>query len=207
MNLTYISRTLISDRGHDDARLLAETDIPSINAPIVILGDPGLGKTELTKTLEAQFGFKRVTGGAFYRNQNIARYSTPPNSKLIIDGLDEITSSSGVSAIDEVLKKLSGAGNPNFILSCRSADWQGSTDRYKISEDYGVEPVTLHLQPFTYQDATAFLRSYDETIDVERVSYELCGRGTHRSWRRGRLASHCRSPSYTEPVRRQTAHT
>ena len=129
----------------------------------------GLSFRAYTKTLEAQFGFKRVTGGAFYRNQNIARYSTPPNSKLIIDGLDEITSSSGVSAIDEVLKKLSGAGNPNFILSCRSADWQGSTDRYKISEDYGVEPVTLHLQPFTYQDATAFLRSYDETIDVERV--------------------------------------
>lgn len=169
MSQAYIPRTLISDRGREDERVITEADIPSINAPIVILGDPGLGKTELTKALEARFGFQRVAGGVFYRNQNIQRYTTPPDSKLIIDGLDEITSSSGISAIDEILKKLSERGNPNFILSCRSADWQGSTDRYKISEDYGTEPVTLHLQPFTYEDATAFLKSYDDEIEVELV--------------------------------------
>src|SRR5882757_4712705 len=157
----YIPRTLILNRGHRDEETITESDIPSIDAPIVILGDPGLGKTKLSETLEKQFGYNRVAGGAFYRNQNNARYATPLNSKLIIDGLDEIAAASGASAVDEVLKKLSEMGNPNFVLSCCSADWQGSTDRYKINEDYGAEPVTLHLQPFTYEDATAFLSSYD----------------------------------------------
>jgi hypothetical protein len=169
----YIARTLVLNRGYRDEKVITESDIPSINAPIVILGDPGLGKTELSKTLERQFGYNRVAGGAFYRNQNSARYATPLDSKLIIDGLDEIASSSGVSAVDEVLKKLSEIGNPNFVLSCRSADWQGSTDRYKISEDYGAEPVTLHLQPFTYEDATAFLISHDGAIDATDVLDQL----------------------------------
>ena len=160
----YIPRTLIKDRGQDNETVLTEADIPLIKGPIVILGDPGLGKTQLTKTLELRYGFKRVAAGTFYRMQNYAALQTATTGKLIIDGLDEITSSSGFSAIDEVLRKLSELHSPNFVLSCRSADWQGSTDRYKISQDYGVEPVTLHLQPFTFEDAVAFLSSYSKSI-------------------------------------------
>lgn len=169
----YISRTLIANRGRSDERVISEAEIPFIAAPIVILGDPGSGKTELTKTLEKQLSFVRFTGGTFYRNQNNVRLGHESNRRLIIDGLDEIASSSGVSPIDEVLKKLSQIGNPNFVLSCRSADWQGSTDRYKIREDYGVEPVTLHLQPFTYENARVFLTTRDEKIDANYVLDEL----------------------------------
>lgn len=167
--MPYIPRTLVLSRGNDDERIIVEDDVASISAPIVILGDPGLGKTELTKELERRFGFTRITGGAFYRTQNLSRLTTSAESKLIIDGLDEITSSSDASAIDEVLRKLSQIGNPNFILSCRSADWQGFTDRYKIAEDYGVEPVTLHLEPFTYEDARAFLNTYSSAIVADQV--------------------------------------
>jgi hypothetical protein len=173
MTANYIPRTLIANRGRHDENVIGEADILYIDAPIVILGDPGLGKTELTKSLEDEFGFVRVSAGAFYRNHNLTRFHVPGNTKIIIDGLDEITSSSGVSAIDEILKKLSQIGNPNFILSCRSADWQGSTDRHKIGSDYGAEPVTLNLQPFTYNDAKQFLDSYGETINADRVLREL----------------------------------
>jgi hypothetical protein len=169
----YIPRTLIRDRAQHDEKVIADSDIPSIEAPVIILGDPGLGKTKLTKALEERFGFKRFTGGSFYRMEDYARLQTAPDSKLIIDGLDEITSSSSFSAIDEVLRKLSKVGSPNFILSCRSADWQGSTDRYKIREDYGVEPVTLHLQPFGYEDATTFLNTYNEAISAHEALDEL----------------------------------
>jgi len=169
----YIPRTLIVNSGKRNERAISEADIPSIDAPIIILGDPGLGKTELTKRLESQFGFRRVAAGAFYRNQNSARYRVASDSKLIIDGLDEIASSSSTSAIDEILKKLSEIGYPNFILSCRSADWQGSTDRYKINEDYGEQPVTLHLQAFTYEDATAVLHSFDANTDANVILQQL----------------------------------
>jgi hypothetical protein len=168
----YISRTLIANRGRHDEKVISEVDIPHIEAPVVILGDPGLGKTELTKSLADKFGFVRVSGGTFYRSQNLDRFKISTDTKIIIDGLDEITAS-GVSAIDEVLKKLSQIGNPTFILSCRSADWQGSTDRYKIGTDYGAEPVTLNLQPFTYNDAKAVLESHEGNIDADHVLRKL----------------------------------
>ena len=60
MTRNYISRTLIANRGSSDERLITETEIPTIDTPAVILGDPGLGKTELTKMLEKQFGYPPV---------------------------------------------------------------------------------------------------------------------------------------------------
>jgi hypothetical protein len=173
MTREYVPRTLIANRGRSDERVISEAEIPSIDAPVVILGDPGLGKTELTKMLEKQFAYIRIPGGTFYRNQNITSLNFSHETRLIIDGLDEIASSSGISAIDEVLKKLSQIANPKFVLSCRSADWQGSTDRHKIRDDYGAEPVTLHLQPFTYEDAKAFLVSRRGNIDGDHVLGEL----------------------------------
>jgi hypothetical protein len=170
---TYISRTLVANRGQRDERAIGEADIPSIDAPIIILGDPGLGKTELTKSLEREFSYVRIAGGTFYRNLDTSGFRSTFATKLIIDGLDEIVSSSGMSATDEVLRKLSQIGYPSFILSCRSADWQGSTDRHKIGDDYGAEPVTLHLQPFTHDNAKIFLHSYDAGIDADHVLGEL----------------------------------
>jgi hypothetical protein len=172
----YISRTLIANKGSPDERIVTETEIATLGAPLIILGDPGLGKTELTKSVSRKMGVVRVAGGTFYRNENPGRFAVTPGTTLVVDGLDEITSSSGSSAVDEVLKKLSQMGNPNFILSCRSADWQGSTDRYKIGTDYGVEPVTLHLQPFSYEEAKQFLQSYDQGINAEHILNELAQR-------------------------------
>lgn len=173
MHTSYISRSLIRNRGLRDELTIREIDIDLIDAPVVILGDPGLGKTELTKHLEETLDYVRVPAGTFHRNQNRSRFHIKPSQKLIIDGLDEIASSSGLSAIDTVLGKLSEIGQPNFILSCRSADWQGSTDRHKIKADYGVEPVTLHLQPFSYNDAKRFLESYSASIQASDILDEL----------------------------------
>ena len=63
-----------------------------------------------------------------------------------------------------------------MILSCRAADWQGSTDRYKIATDYGVEPTTLLLQPFSYEDAIRFLTAFDKGIDAKGILRDLAAR-------------------------------
>jgi len=95
---------------------------------------------------------------------------------LIIDGLDEITTRTGGGAVDEVLEKLSSLGRPNFVLSCRAADWQGSTARHKIESDYGTAPTILHLLPFSYDNAKQFLAEYIEEIRAEEVLDELSKR-------------------------------
>ena len=76
-----------------------------------------------------------------------------------------------------MLEKLSAAGNPPFILSCREADWLGAADRGRIAQDYGAAPVVLHLQPFTRENARNFLSGTFRTIDADGLLHELERRG------------------------------
>ena len=141
-------------------RVITENELFGLGSPLVILGDPGMGKTYLLDNLAARFGTKRITAGAFARNAHPEKLTPPDGQPLVIDGLDELATSTGASAVDEVLKKLSILNLPPFILSCRAADWQGSADRQKIAEDYGVVPATARLEPFTRADAKAFLTDW-----------------------------------------------
>jgi hypothetical protein len=44
----YISRTLLANKGGSGERSVTEEEIATFQVPLVILGDPGLGKTKLT---------------------------------------------------------------------------------------------------------------------------------------------------------------
>ncbi len=152
----YIARTLTIAKGTRDERLATEDEVAGFGGPIILLGEPGLGKTELTRSLAVKLGALRVSAGQFQRTQALDRITPETGQLLIIDGLDEITASVG-SAVDEVLGKLSVIGYPPFMLSCRSMDWEGALGRHKIEEDYGVPPLVLHLEPLSIDDARAFL--------------------------------------------------
>jgi predicted NACHT family NTPase len=171
MTDVYVERELIVDQ-NGAAKLVVESDIFALGFPLVVLGDPGVGKTKLTERLAASLRARRISAGSFVRNANLEALKPPAGLPIIVDGLDELTASSGASAVDEVLKKLSLLGYPPFILSCRATDWNGSADRQKIREDYGVEPTTATLKPFSRSDATRFLSSR-ECIDTEHLLEEL----------------------------------
>lgn len=172
----YIPRTLTKNPGAPDEAVIAEDQIAAIQGPIVIIGDPGIGKTSLTKSLADKLKVLRVAAGTFYRIADPLSLDVLPDDTIIIDGLDEIATSSGTSAVDEVLSKLSCLKHPRFILSCRAADWDAAESKFKIKQDYGVEPVTLHLQPFSRDEALSFLNQY-ENIDAEIVLTEIDDRG------------------------------
>ncbi|MGA9796288.1 MAG: hypothetical protein WBQ17_12225 [Rhizomicrobium sp.] len=152
----YVARKLIADQGGTE-RTVSEDDILSLGFPIVVLGDAGMGKTKLTESLAARLGASRVLAGSFSRTVDLNALKPAEAVPIVIDGLDELTASSGASPVDDVLTKLSAMDCPLFILSCRAADWNGSADRHKIREDYCVEPITLRLEPFSREDAASVL--------------------------------------------------
>lgn len=174
--MNYIARTLTINKHSPDQRAIDESEIPTLDGPLIVLGEPGIGKSALTAAIERTTGAKRVSAGTFYRSENLAPYAVSAERRLIIDGLDEIAAA-GASALDTVLKKLDLLGRPEFILSCRAADWQGSADKWKIEQDYGKKPVTLHLEPFSQAQALHFLEDYavDGTALLEKIS----ARGLH----------------------------
>jgi hypothetical protein len=166
----YVERELVTIRNGIETPV-AEADVLLLGFPLVVLGDPGMGKTKLTESLAAKLGARRISSGAFVR-ANPETSKPPAGLPIIVDGLDELTASSGASAVDEVLKKLSSIGYPLFIMSCRAADWNGSADRHKIREDYGVEPILARIEPFSRADAKRVLSSR-EGVAAEQLLEEL----------------------------------
>ncbi len=174
--LTRITRTLAYEDAQRERKVIGQDEIAAIIEPVVILGDPGLGKSVLTQTLGERPGMK------YYRAGTFARVAKPESlisqgERIIIDGLDEIASTALGGGVEAVLKQLSAMGNPPFILSCREADWRGAADRIKIEDDYVAAPVLLHLQPFERDDAHVFLSDEFPTIDATLVLDHLASRG------------------------------
>ena len=73
---------------------------------VVIICDPGLGKTVLTRALGEQPGRHHFRAGTFIRSPNPAP-STTSGERIVIDGLDEITPAAPGSVVEAAPKQLS----------------------------------------------------------------------------------------------------
>ena len=171
-----INRTLAYEDDRGQRWFVGQEDIATIAAPIVILGDPGMGKTVLARTLGNQPSMNYCRAGRFERADRPEAF-VARGERIVIDGLDEIASSAPGGAVDSVLRQLSRAGRPPFILSCREADWKGATDRTRIEDDYGDMPLLLHLQPFSREDALRFLSDEFPAVDAADILHQLASRG------------------------------
>ena len=171
-----ITRKLAREDQNGNREIIDQGEIATISAPVIILGDPGLGKSILTETLGDLPTMRDVPAGKFVRTSDPASL-IEKGQRIVIDGLDEIASSTPGGGIDAVLMKLSEMNHPPFILSCREVDWRGAADRIKIQDDYGAEPVLLHLQPFDDGDAHEFLSHQFPELDASDVLDRLATRG------------------------------
>lgn len=171
-----ITRKLAREDPNGNPEIIDQGEIATISTPVIILGDPGLGKSILTKTLGDLPTMRYVPAGTFVRTAAPAALSEQ-GQRIVIDGLDEIASSTPGGGIDSVLSKLSEMNYPPFILSCREVDWRGAADRIKIQDDYSAEPVLLHLQPFDDGDAHEFLSHQFPELDASDVLDRLATRG------------------------------
>ncbi len=156
--------------------MVDQTGLPALTGPLVILGDPGLGKSVLTEQLGMLPGYRYVRAGNFVRNAN-PQALLDGASCLVIDGLDEVASMAIGGGVDAVLSQLSQISHPRFILSSREADWRGAADRVKIEDDYGQPATLLHLQPFARDDAEWFLRANFPGLDPVGLLNHLADRG------------------------------
>ena len=93
------------------------------NHNIVLLGDPGAGKTHLFKDFSAHENAKYYEAATF-----LIYAGVEDAGKIIyIDGLDEERSAT-TNLIQDIIKKLLIIKPSKIRISCRSADWLGDTD-------------------------------------------------------------------------------
>lgn len=160
------AKTIVPRRARrlDDQGKFAEeitpTDLQEYrNLPAwVLLGEPGAGKTTVFE-MEAD-----ATGGISLRiarfiEADIEHEAEWQGKTLFLDGLDEVRASAGSdSTLQKIHKQLKRLGKPPFRISCRAADWYGSSDAQDIratSANGRIE--VLQLEPLSEGDILTLL--------------------------------------------------
>lgn len=122
----------------------------------VLIGDPGAGKTDTFKSLSQAEGGQYISARDFVELEQ----AHDQQSLIFIDGLDEISAGNaiGFTALGQIRAKLQKLGTPKFRISCREADWRGSTDSAALQSLVSEQDFAeLHLAPLSGQESEALI--------------------------------------------------
>jgi hypothetical protein len=136
----------------------------------VLIADPGSGKTDAFKTLSEAEGGHYTTARDF-----VELSSTKDQSPLIfIDGLDEMTAGNtlGSTALGRIRSKLQQLGAPKFRISCREADWRGTTDSAALQRLVGDKHfLELHLAPLDHEQTKALIAHWQPSNETDAEKF------------------------------------
>lgn len=133
-------------------------------ANIVLLGDPGAGKTYLFKERAASTGARFIRARDFF-NTPVAHLR---GRELFIDGLDEKRAGRGdEDTIDALVVKLFEVQPPKVRISCRAADWLGESDLAALAPYFELqgEACVLHLEGLSRDEQIAVLTAESVSAD------------------------------------------
>ena len=141
--MSYIERTLTNE-----SIKISESELKLSSKVILILAEPGAGKTALLKNLEIK------TNGKFIRAKTFKHASQGLNNRtLLIDGLDEIAKQGG-SSIEEIIIKAMELNSDTLVLSCRASEWDKSFN--SIFDEYGKKYEEYFLKPFNEEEQNRY---------------------------------------------------
>lgn len=136
--------------------VISQEELLAISRPFVVLGEPGMGKTQLAAWLGKQ-GFARYSARSFLNLPDVDP-DGPLTIPVVIDALDEVPARTDGDVVDHLLRKLRSRGVREFVLTCRVLDWQGATSRQAIKDIYSTTDVQeLHIEPLSEEEARLFL--------------------------------------------------
>ena len=144
----------------------------------VLLGEPGLGKTEAFKEEARRVdACCPVTARRFKRGRfdGHAERGGPP---VFIDGLDEVRTGGGDPRVplDEILDRLRDLGHPPFRLSCRAGSWLEPGDQREFSSPPSAGPIrVLRLNPLARNDVRQIVSH--RRRDAEEFMFEASEHG------------------------------
>jgi hypothetical protein len=154
--MKYISRRISVKNQHGEEIEYTDADFFGSNAPLIILGEPGAGKSELLRFANEKYEtriYKASAVGAlpvFDDQSNV----------IIVDGIDEITAYATGTPINNILVKLPQTSL--FVLSCRAADWQDTINTGIINQKWQQQPIVGRVMPLNEQEIIDFVDANGE---------------------------------------------
>jgi predicted NACHT family NTPase len=149
-------RQINAKAGTSEEEKLRPFSAYSASPNLVLLGDPGAGKTHLFKEAAAAGGGQWLTARAFL----VTPSDRLSGQDLFIDGLDEKRSGRGDrDTVDATVEKLFAVNPRKVRISCRAADWLGESDLKALRpyfEPSGDPPVVL-LEKLSREEQRAVL--------------------------------------------------
>lgn len=135
------SKLYLQRRVSSENKTFSEIELLTISNCVVVLAEPGGGKTELLGSLAQQLGTSSVTATKF-----VLLGALHKNTPLVIDAFDELAKIEQ-SGIHKLLAEITRANPTHVIISSRSSEWDIAATN-TVKDFLGYEPLVVRLCEF-----------------------------------------------------------
>lgn len=167
----YMPRRFQLHQDDGSVRQLSEIEFLTLAGSKVVLGEPGMGKSEFMSAAGRHFEVEPIRASRFILSRRADRLVID-GKPLLIDGLDEAMARRHGDAIDLVLAQLEDIDCPDFVLTCRSREWQARTAS-NLHQIYQSPVQIATMEAFDRVEAAEFLTARNPTVDAELVLSHL----------------------------------
>lgn len=166
----YLPRKLIAN----NSEIYTEAEILQVSPYVIILAEPGGGKTELLKSIAKMLNTKVLTANVFS--------NMPPaneNMPLVIDGFDELAKIDQ-AGIYKILGKASQSNPSCLVMSSRSSEWDAASTN-AFNQVFSEKPLLeVSLQAFDEEEQRLIFENYTDNenflafkTEVERFNLDV----------------------------------
>ncbi|GFM55804.1 hypothetical protein PSCICF_19820 [Pseudomonas cichorii] len=160
-SILYLPRKISSnDVAYTEDELLVTSSY------VVVLAEPGGGKTELMRSLARKLGTSSVTANKFKRIGPDAY-----NSPLVIDAFDELAKIDQ-TGIHDLLANASKAKPTHVIISSRSSEW-GAAATSAFEEYFGCSPLLVRLVEFEEEEQREIFHHHVQGEEFAKFQAEV----------------------------------
>lgn len=157
----YLPRTLHSkDKTYNEASLLAASRF------LVVLAEPGAGKTRLMESLAQQLGTQVITANRFANTTQSIK-----GLPILIDAYDELAKVDA-SGIYKLLAIAQRNRPTHLAISSRSSEWDNAANS-AFQEFFGETPLVARLAEFTENEQRKIFENHSPKEDFSAFHAEV----------------------------------